>query len=53
MSLSSLQNQNPQQMELAFFMPEKTTWGQIKGTREAHQEITWGQIKGVQALHTP
>ena len=52
-SLSSLQNQTPQQMELAFFIPEKTTWGQIKGTREAHQEITWDQIKGVQALRTP
>ena len=43
---------NKQKM-LAFFIPEKTTWGQIKGTREAHQEITWDQIKGVQALHTP
>ena len=37
---------------LAFFIPEKTSWGQIKGTREAHQAITWDQIKGVEALHT-
>ena len=37
----------------AFFFSEKTIWGQIKGTREIHQEITWDQIKGVQALHTP
>ena len=36
-----------------FFILEKTIWSQIKGTREAHQEITWEQIKGVQALHTP
>ena len=32
---------------------QETTWGQIKGTTEAHQDITWGQIKGRQALHTP
>ena len=38
---------------IAFFIPEKTTWGQIKGTTEAYQEITWDQNKGVQALHTP
>ena len=38
-SLSSLQNQNPQKMKLAFSIPKETTWGQIKGTREAHQEI--------------
>ena len=25
----------------AFFILEKTTWGQTNGTREAHQEITW------------
>ena len=37
---------------LSFFIPEKTTRGQIKGTREAHQ-ITWGQVKGIQALHIP
>ena len=37
---------------LAFFTPEKTTWGQINGTREAQQETSWEQIKGVQALHT-
>ena len=42
-----LQNQNPQQMELSFLILEKTTWGHIKGTREAHQDITWGQIKGM------
>ena len=37
---------------LSFFIPEKTTRGRIKGTREAHQ-ITWGQVKGIQALHIP
>ena len=40
-------------MELKFFIPGKTTWGQIKGTREVHQEKTWDQIKTVQALHSP
>ena len=40
-------------MELKFFIPGKTTWGQIKGTREVHQEKTWDRIKTVQALHSP
>ena len=34
----------------AIFIPEKTTWGQIKETTETHQ-ATWDQIKGVQALY--
>ena len=37
----------------AIFIPEKTTWGQIKETREVHQEITWDSIKGVSAPHPP
>ena len=40
-------------MELKLFIPEKTTWGQIKGTREVHQENTWDQIKRVQVLQSP
>ena len=39
--------------DVRIFHSEKTTWGQILGNREAHQEIAWDQIKGVQALHTP
>ena len=35
-----------------FSTPEKTSWGQIKETRKAHQKTTWGQIKGAHALHT-
>ena len=31
---------------------EDITWGQIKGTREAHKETTWGHVTGVQALLT-
>lgn len=34
----------------AFFNPEKATWGQFKGNREAHQEITWGPSLVVQCL---
>ena len=36
--------------DVSLLISEKKTWDQIKGTREAHQEITWDQIKGVQAL---
>lgn len=36
----------------AFFTPEKATWSQIQGTREAHQ-ATEDQIGGLQALYTP
>ena len=31
-------------------MPEKPTWGQIKGTREAHHEMNWDQVKGCRPL---
>ena len=33
---------------LAFFFREDNQRSQIKGTREAHQEIIWEQFKGVQ-----
>ena len=35
--------------EVAFFVPEKSTWNQSKGTRETHQGIIWGQIKECRA----
>ena len=45
-----LQTKNRQQMQdVAFFISEKTTWGQIKGTKESYPEPT--RLR--KALHMP